>query len=836
MIKRIAVRAGVLTAVFIAAVILFSYLTNRGNTDMSADMGGATLPRISFVTEGYEINSLPGYKADMLLTSMRDTVTPVMDYKLTMKLDAYDAEVEKAGWEVYTLNGEECLQSGEIKGKEETAELRFRAEDVLNEERVLKITLYLEDEEIYYYTRIVDASESNYKTCLDYAQDFHTTALNQSTTDSLVAALESNSEGDNTTYHHVTIHSDLNHVTWGELEPDVVGDVQWEVKECNPTYTSIQLIYQVTCPGYKENPDALYSVKEFFRVRIVGEKKYLLDYDRTMDQRFGGGEDSLDQKGILLGVADTDLEYQNNSEGNIVSFVQNKELWNFNKEEDKLSLVFSFADAESVDIRNLYDRHEIHIISVDKNGDTIFTVSGYMNRGVHEGQSGVAVYSFNAEKNSVEEKAFVPSRKGYYVMKEDLGKYVYFSSKSEKLYVMMDGTLYSVDMKEDTREVLVRGLENGQYAVSDDGHLMAYQNLGGKIDECQKLTVLNLKSGESFELTSEGEEYLKPIGFIRDDFAYGTLRAADAGQTVSGEAVIPMYKVEIVNQKQEVVKTYQTDQVYVQEGYVDENMLTLERFTKQESIYSKLPSDYITNNEEKKESNIALETYSDEVRETVVRLRFEDGISDRNAKLLKPKQVLFDKPQTISFDESGTTGKYYVFALGELQGVYDKAGLAVRRADEVYGVAVSSRQVYLWERGNRPTQYEVDNMEAFQAEDGESTMAACIKQILKKEGKKADIAEAVANGTAPEQILAASIGGEGFDLSGCTTEEVLYTISRETPVIAVLGENHAVLLIGYNKTNVAYLDPADGQRYSVTIEQMDSLAANGGNLFIGYAE
>ncbi|XCP85210.1 hypothetical protein ABXS75_19695 [Roseburia hominis] len=836
MIKKIAVRVGVLTAVFIAAVIVFSYLTNRGNTDMSADMGGATLPRISFVTEGYEINSLPGYKSDMLLTTMRDTVTPVTDYKLTMKLDRYDAEVEKAGWEVYTLNGEECLQSGEVKEIGETAELRFRAEDVLNEERVLKVTLYLEEEEIYYYTRIVDASENNYKTCLEYAGNFHEEALSKTTSDSFVSALESNSEGDNTTFRHVTIHSDLSHVTWGELKPDVEGEVRWEVKECNPNYTSIQLRYYVRCPGYKQDPEALYSVKEFFRIRIVGEKKYLLDYDRTMEQSFDGGEGSLDQKGVLLGVVDTNLEYQNNSEGNIVSFVQDRELWSYDKEEDKLSLVFSFADAESADIRNLYDRHEIHIISVDKKGNTIFTVSGYMNRGVHEGMNGVAVYSFHAEKNSVEEKAFVPSQKGYYVMKEDLGKHVYFSSKNEKLYVMMDGTLYSVDMKEDTREVLVRGLDAGQYAVSDDGHLLAYQNMGGRPDECQKLTVLNLKNGKSFEVTSEGEEYLKPIGFIRDDFAYGTLRASDAGQTVTGEAVIPMYQVEIVNQKEEVVKTYQADQVYILGGYVDENMLTLERFSKNGNIYSKLPSDYITNNEEKKESNIALETYNDEVRGTVVRLRFADGISDADAKLLKPKQVLFDQPQTISFDESRTNGKYYVFALGELQGVYDHAGLAVRQADYMYGVAVSSRQAYVWERGNKPAKYEVDGMEAFQAEEGQSTMEACMKQILAKEGREADFAEDVKNGTAPEQILATYTGGEGLDLSGCTTEEILYTISRETPVIAVLGENRAVLLIGYNKTNVAYLDPSDGQRHSVTFAQMDSMVEDGGNTFIGYAK
>ena len=42
MFKKIAIKTGVLTTVFILAVIVSSYVTNRGNTDMSADMGGAT--------------------------------------------------------------------------------------------------------------------------------------------------------------------------------------------------------------------------------------------------------------------------------------------------------------------------------------------------------------------------------------------------------------------------------------------------------------------------------------------------------------------------------------------------------------------------------------------------------------------------------------------------------------------------------------------------------------------------------------------------------------------------------------------------------------------------
>ena len=53
-------RAGILTLVFLIAVIVFSFLTNKGNADMTADMGGATLPRLKIVSGEQEINPLVG--------------------------------------------------------------------------------------------------------------------------------------------------------------------------------------------------------------------------------------------------------------------------------------------------------------------------------------------------------------------------------------------------------------------------------------------------------------------------------------------------------------------------------------------------------------------------------------------------------------------------------------------------------------------------------------------------------------------------------------------------------------------------------------------------------
>lgn len=74
--------------------------------------------------------------------------------------------------------------------------------------------------------------------------------------------LETNAEGDNTTYQTVTIHSDADHVTWGNLSPQVVEEPEWSIKESNSVYTSLLAQYQVTCAGDTGEIET-YDVREF---------------------------------------------------------------------------------------------------------------------------------------------------------------------------------------------------------------------------------------------------------------------------------------------------------------------------------------------------------------------------------------------------------------------------------------------------------------------------------------------------------------------------------------------------------------------------------------------
>lgn len=55
----------------------------------------------------------------------------------------------------------------------------------------------------------------------------------------------------------------------------------------------------------------------------------------------------------MLGLLPTDLEYETNTDGTIVAFIEDNQLWHYDKKEDEMSLVFGFADAENMDVRTL---------------------------------------------------------------------------------------------------------------------------------------------------------------------------------------------------------------------------------------------------------------------------------------------------------------------------------------------------------------------------------------------------------------------------------------------------------------------------------------------------
>lgn len=812
--KKQFIHAGVLTGIFILAVIVFSYITNKENSDLTADMGTASRPEVSFACNGYGLNQVPVYKKEMNIPAVRDTVTPVAGGNLIMNLKIYDEPIEQVVYNVYTLDGKEKLFEKKTSEVRETVTLIFDDQEILKEERVLEVVLEFENKSrAYLYTRIIDAAGKSVMECLDYARAFHEHALDKAEGVGIGKAIEPNEEGDNTTLHHVTIHSNYDHVTWGDLQPVVEGGERWSIKEINSTWTAIMLEYRVRCKG-EENEEDVYNVKEFFRVRHIasGNSSYLLDYDRTMDQIFDASRQVLSGKGILLGIVDKDIPYMVNDDGTIVSFVQAKEVWNYNKNEDQMSLVFSFSNAENTDIRNAFSQHDVRLIEVDKKGNTTFVVYGYMNRGEHEGEVGAAVYYYNIEQNAVEEKVFISTEESYGRTIQELGKLVYYNINRDTLYVLADGTLYEVKAGNGKMKELATALSESQYVVSDDGHIAAWQTTE-RAREKSRIVVKDFVTGDERSIQCKEGESIHPLGFIKNDFVYGVAKEGDSGKTVSGQDVIPMYKIEIEDRKGKPVKTYEQPGYYVLSADFDEDMITLNRVTKEGAAYTGTVEDYITNNEEKDESNIYAETYVTELKETQVRLVYADGITDKNPKLLKPKQVLRENVDDIAFDNINMEEKYYVYGVGELKAICRSAAQAIQKADEYGGVVVSKRQSYVWVRGNRDLKYNIKD----------------------KDEEIQFIRAGLNDGKTPVEVMEQISEGKSADLTGCTIEQLLYIVNQDIPVIGMLDMSRAVILTGYGETAVTYIDVATGERHSVSYEEMDNMTQGSGHTYVGYS-
>lgn len=786
----------ILVGVFIIAVLIFSYLTNDEDNSVTADLGTATFPQISFDCSGYGINTVPGYARAMDITKVRDTITPVMKDDLDIELNAFENKINSMEYKIYTLDGTECLYENTIKHPKTDVSLPLGSTGVLGEERVMEVILHLNTQkEIYFYTRVAQTDQVNMNSCLDYIKAFHEETLEKKGTANIATALETE-ESDKASFGHVTIHSSYEKVTWGDLKPKIEGGERWSVKETTSTGTSVEIAYQVKCKG-EENKEDTYNVKEFYRVRYdkTARRVYLLDYDRTAEQVLDSSKKVLSEKGILLGVTASDVPYLTDKEGTIVSFVQADELWSYNKDRDELSLVFSFANAENKDIRNLTSEHEIRLLSADKTDNVTFAVCGYMNRGEHEGEVGIAIYYYDIEKNAVEEKVFIPTDQSYGVTAQKLGKLLYYNESNATLYFMNDGTLRKVDVEKNKSEDLQTGLKEGTYVISKDGHLLAYC-----LDEqSSKVTVMNLKTGKERTVSAKKREGILPVGFIDGDFVYGRYKKTDSGKTAAGEDIDPMYQVEIQNSKGNVVKEYRQKKSYVIDANVEDNRIILEQAKKKGKTYIKTTTEYITNNEEKDESNIALESYSTELKGTQMRLAYRDGISDKEPKLLKPKQVLFEKPKVVEVEKEETKKEYYVFGHGKLQGIFDQAGDAIETADKYGGVVVTQRQEYIWQRGNRDLQYKI---------------SATSKPVetLRKE---------LNSGSTPMEAFEEVYKSDALDLSGCTTEQIAYIINQGKPVIGVLDGKKYIILVGYTEETVTYVEAKNGSSHTISLSKMD---------------
>ena len=842
--KRAIIKGCLLGIIFMAALTLISMIMNEGNTDMTTEMGEASFPIVSMSAGGHRVNHLHGYAENMNSAYLRDTLQPVdIDRRIAVQIDTYGRGISQIAFEVRSLDGERLVESTEVtEYEEEDSDITFdiTLKDLIENNKEYMLVFLITPQggkQIRYYTRIVLSESMHIQEKLDYITDFHERTFNKEEAADLTKYLESNSEGDNTTFHRVTIHSSFAQVTWGDLKVNRVTEPDIIIQELAEQTGSFGIEYLASVREGKNTN--YYRVNEFYRIRYTPDRMYLLDFEREMSQIFDEEADIFINDKIMLGIADDEVKVYESDGGNVFAFVVEDKLYSYNVTDNKLARLFSFyGNTEGLsDARNRYDHHDIQILSVDETGSINFLVYGYMNRGRHEGTVGVVVYNYDSTTNTVEEKIYIPYDKSYEVLKSDISNLSYVN-RVNIYYFLMNGCVYAVNLDTEVCRVIVSGLREGGYHVSESNKMLVWQE-GDDLHAGSSLTLMNLNTQGQTSIAAGAGEYISILGFMDEDMIYGLTRQRDIAIGSSGTAIYPMYCVKIQSENGNVLKTYRKEGIYVTDSTIEENQITLSRvmWNAETEEYEETSDDQIMSTEQVKTGINTISKVVTENYETISQIVVKDEIDGKSLKRLTPREVLFEGSRDVAVKEpEETEARYYVYGKNGIEGIYTNPGRAVALAYTVAGVVVDDNGRYIWRRETRSTRNQIMAITEDEMSETRSSLAVCLDTILKFEGISRNTQRLLDREETAFSILDADLQDDTIlDLTGCSLDAVLYYVNKDIPVLAFLEDGNAVLIVGFNELNIVVMDPMTGTLYKKGMNDSTEWLNENGNRFITYA-
>lgn len=872
--------------IFIIALAVSSKIMNQDNDNLTMEMASAAFPVITMETQasfdpvasiegrntdsseaaasgeedgdqtenkGTDIsyNQLHGYRNAMNTAFQRETVTELSENReLSFKVDTYGLIVEGIGIEVRSLDGSRLIESSQVtKITESTAASGWNAgnkqlkadialKDLIEADTEYMLVILLDTQEegtIRYYTRIIWSQNTHMSEKLTFVKEFHELLYDRETAreKNLAKYLESNSTGDNTTFHKVNIHSSFTQITWGELNVTEAAEPVIQVTEVGSQTGTIVLHYMVFTSQDKDI--TYYQVEEVYRVRYLtnADRMYLLDYERTMTQIPDVDGDIYSNDKILLGIVDENLPFAESEDGNIVIFQVADCLYSYNVTTNKAVVLFGFYDKENADDRTLYWQHGMKLLDVDEGGNVRFAVYGYMNRGRHEGEVGIQIYNYNNAQNTIEEIIYIPSEKSYDVLACEMEQLL-FLNRDDQLYLYLENTVFQVDIAEKTcQEMVVITQDNGMMASSDH-KVVVWQEGDGYYGS--SLVVKNLNNGTQSRIEAEDGTAIRLLGFMEEDIIYGLAKLEDITVDSAGNVFFPMYKICIRNSSGELLKETSQENVYVTGCSVADNQITLDRVLRTENgAWQETTPDYIMTNETVSTGKNKLVVASIDVYEKYVQIQTRLPIDEKTLQVRRPKEVVFEGGRNLKLQASSVSESYYAYDAYGISGIFLEPARAVQLAYERSGDVTDEQGRLIWKKGNTVTSNQIMAIKADAADEERSSLAVCLDTMLEKEGVVRSAQPSLDQGKSILSVLSEGLENcRILDLTGVSLDAVLYYVNQDIPVLALLEDGEAVLVTGFNQFNVVIMDPVTGTLYKKGIKDSAEWFAQNGNCFITY--
>lgn len=837
--KKTIIRIAVCVVVFLASALIIGSIMNQGHNNMTMEMAPATLPMITMESGGVACNELHGNTVEMDVAYQKDCITLLGEGRqANFTVDTFGREITGISTEVRSIDGSRLIENSEVTGWKANGKsfsVSLTLKDLIDTNTQYSLTLILElegEQKVYYYTTILWNDDVHISEILEFATDFHGKLYDKEVAKELTKYLEPNSKlTDNGTFHKVNIHSSFQQITWGSLEPVQEDAASIRLTQVSGNVASLLMDFVVSTGEGKNK--IYYNVEEYYRVRYTSERMYLLDYERTMTQIPDTTRMYANDK-ILLGITDENVDMMESADGNTVVFSDMGQLLSYNAATNGLTVIFSFYDKDNADRRTLYDNHGIKILDVDEGGNVKFAVYGYMNRGRHEGETGIQIISYDNSLNTIEEEVYIPYSKSYAVLKDEMEQLLY-RNRQQHVYFFLENGVYDVDLENRSAEQLVSIRQDDSLQVSENHEIIVWQE-GDDINHSNQLNVRNLNTGQQTVIRAEDGEAIRPLGFMGEDIIYGVARESDIRTENSGQIFYPMYKVCISNSSGDNLKEYGQDGIYIVDCAIEGNQITLSRIQRSENgSYQEILDDQIMNNVEEEPGQNKVVTADIDIYERYVQIQTKTTIDTRTIKVLNPKEVVFEGGRELTLDAVSEVSRYYVYNAYGVQGIYSAPGKAVKEAYDSAGVVANDRGITVWLKGNRVSRNQIMAIKEESVTDQKNSLTVCLDNILRHAGITRNTEYDLAQGKTAIQILEENMTGvQVLDLSGCSLDAVLYYVNQDIPVLAILEDGEAVLVTGFNEFNVVIMEPSTGKLYKKGMNDATTWFAENGNHFISY--
>ena len=129
-------------------------------------------------------------------------------------------------------------------------------------------------------------------------------------------------------------------------------------------------------------------------------------------------------------------------------------------------------------------------------------------------------------------------------------------------------------------------------------------------------------------------------------------------------------------------------------------------------------------------------------------------------------------------------------------------------------------------------------IEVNEADENSSTVVQAVSALLNYRGMSGlSVKELIDNGATPKSVIESTLKDSVvLDVSGCTVDEIVFYVSKGSPVFAMTGEKSAVLVTGYSANRIYYYDPATHKTLSKSYEDANQWFEDAGNIFFTYLD